>query len=43
VVGGSSTNGGGHVLTIDISPQMLAIAKKRVMFLGCKGLAFGNG
>ena len=42
VVGGSSTNGGGHVLAIDISPQMLAIAK-RAMFLGCKGLAFDNG
>jgi ubiquinone/menaquinone biosynthesis C-methylase UbiE len=43
VVGGSITNGGGHVLAIDIPPQMLAIAKKRAMFLGCKGLAFGNG
>jgi ubiquinone/menaquinone biosynthesis C-methylase UbiE len=45
VVGGSSTttNGGGHVLTIDVSLQRLAIAKKRAMFLGCKGLAFGNG
>jgi ubiquinone/menaquinone biosynthesis C-methylase UbiE len=43
VVGGSSTNCGVHVLAIDISPQMLAIAKKRDMFLGCKGLAFGNG
>ena len=39
VIGGSSstTNGGSHVLAIDISPQMLAIAKKRSMFLGCKG------
>ena len=45
VVGGSSTttNGGGHVLTIGVSLQRLAIAKKRAMFLGCKGLAFGNG
>ena len=45
VVGDSSTtiNGDSHVLAIDISPQMLAIAKKRSIFLGCKGLAFGNG
>jgi ubiquinone/menaquinone biosynthesis C-methylase UbiE len=45
VVGDSSTttNGDSHILAIDISPQMLAIAKKRSMFLGCKGLAFGNG
>jgi ubiquinone/menaquinone biosynthesis C-methylase UbiE len=46
VVGDSSsttTNGDSHVLDIDISPQMLAIAKKRSIFLGCKGLAFGNG
>lgn len=39
----TTTNGDSHVLAIDISPQMLAIAKKRSMFLGCKGLAFGNG
>jgi ubiquinone/menaquinone biosynthesis C-methylase UbiE len=34
VVGGSNTttNGGGHVLTIDVSLQRLAIAKKRAMF-----------
>jgi len=36
VVGDSSTttttNGDSHVLAIDISPQMLAIAKKRSMF-----------
>jgi ubiquinone/menaquinone biosynthesis C-methylase UbiE len=46
VVGDSSTtntNGDSHVLAIDISPQILAIAKKRSIFLGCKGLAFGNG
>lgn len=48
VIGDSSstittTNGDSHVLAIDISPQMLAIAKKRSMFLGRKGLAFGNG
>jgi len=45
VVGDSSTttNGDSHVLAIDISPQMLAIAKKRSIFLGCKGLAFDNG
>ena len=34
---GTTTNGDSHVLAIDISPQMLAIAKKRFMFLGCKG------
>lgn len=39
----TTTNGDSHVLAIDISPQMLAIAKKRSIFLGCKGLAFGNG
>ena len=39
----TTTNSDSHVLAIDISPQMLAIAKKRSMFLGCKGLAFGNG
>jgi len=39
----TTTNGDSHILAIDISPQMLAIAKKRSMFLGCKGLAFGNG
>ena len=44
VVGDSTTtNGDSHILAIDISPQMLAIAKKRSIFLGCKGLAFGNG
>ena len=47
VVGDSSTttttNGDSHVLAIDISLQMLAIAKKRSMFLGCKALSFGNG
>jgi ubiquinone/menaquinone biosynthesis C-methylase UbiE len=45
VVGDSTTttNGDSHILAIDISLQMLAIAKKRSMFLGCKGLAFGNG
>lgn len=47
VVGDSSTttttNGDSHVLAIDISSQMLAIAKKRSIFLGCKDLAFGNG
>jgi ubiquinone/menaquinone biosynthesis C-methylase UbiE len=39
----TTTNGDSHILAIDISLQMLAIAKKRSMFLGCKGLAFGNG
>ena len=39
----TTTNGDSHVLDIDISLQMLAIAKKRSIFLGCKGLAFGNG
>ena len=39
----TTTNGDSHILAIDISLQMLAIAKKRFMFLGCKGLAFGNG
>jgi len=39
----TTTNGDSHVLAIDISLQMLAIAKKRSMFLGCKGLACGNG
>jgi ubiquinone/menaquinone biosynthesis C-methylase UbiE len=29
----TTTNGDSHVLAIDISPQMLAIAKKRSMFL----------
>lgn len=44
VVGDTTiANGDSHVLTIDISPQMLAIAKKRSIFLECKGLAFGNG
>jgi ubiquinone/menaquinone biosynthesis C-methylase UbiE len=35
VVGDSTTttNGDSHILAIDISPQMLAIAKRRSMFL----------